>query len=193
MPGFDSEGKGGGGLDPYYAIAVSLRRIVEECLDARQHAIRQQLKSSPAQILPFLPGKKTTEIIRELLQAKRDDGLSVRYIETLHSHLRRFAARFDANIGEITTGQIDGWLRSLELGARARNNIRGSIVLLFGFARKHGYLPKGQPTEAADAPRVALELGNSPQKLLTNYRELADEEEARAWFAISPSTVVRGH
>ena len=41
----------------------------------------------------------------------------------------------------------------------------------------------------ADAPRVALEMGNSPQKLMTNYRELADEEVARGWFAIRPSTV----
>ncbi len=38
----------------------------------------------------------------------------------------------------------------------------------------------------ADAARVALEMGNSPQKLMTNYRELADEKEAVAWFSISP-------
>ena len=38
----------------------------------------------------------------------------------------------------------------------------------------------------ADTARVALEMGNSPQKLMTNYRELADETEAKAWFAISP-------
>ena len=38
----------------------------------------------------------------------------------------------------------------------------------------------------ADTARVALEMGNSPQKLMTNYRELADEHDAAAWFAISP-------
>ena len=38
----------------------------------------------------------------------------------------------------------------------------------------------------ADAARVALELGNSPAKLFSNYRELADEHDAKAWFAISP-------
>ena len=37
----------------------------------------------------------------------------------------------------------------------------------------------------ADTPRVALEMGNSPQKLMTNYRELADEHDAAAWFAIN--------
>jgi integrase len=38
----------------------------------------------------------------------------------------------------------------------------------------------------ADTARVALEMGNSPQKLMTNYRELADEHDATAWFAITP-------
>jgi len=37
-----------------------------------------------------------------------------------------------------------------------------------------------------DAPRIALEMGNSPQKLMTNYRELADQHDAQAWFSITP-------
>jgi len=37
-----------------------------------------------------------------------------------------------------------------------------------------------------DTARVALEMGNSPQKLMTNYRELADEHDAKAFFAITP-------
>src|SRR5262249_23542470 len=38
----------------------------------------------------------------------------------------------------------------------------------------------------ADAARTALELGNSPAKLFSNYRELADEHDAKAFFAIAP-------
>ena len=37
-----------------------------------------------------------------------------------------------------------------------------------------------------DAARTALEIGNSPAKLFSNYRELADEHDATAWFAIAP-------
>ena len=37
-----------------------------------------------------------------------------------------------------------------------------------------------------DAARVALELGNSPQMLFRNYRELADEKDAADWFGIIP-------
>jgi len=37
-----------------------------------------------------------------------------------------------------------------------------------------------------DAARVALEMGNSPTMLFTNYRELVDEHDTKAWFAIAP-------
>jgi hypothetical protein len=40
-----------------------------------------------------------------------------------------------------------------------------------------------------DMARVALEMGNSPAKLITNYRELADEREAAEWFSIVPNAV----
>jgi integrase len=38
-----------------------------------------------------------------------------------------------------------------------------------------------------DAARVALEMGNSAQMLFRNYRELADGQDAAAWFGIVPS------
>ncbi len=41
--------------------------------------------------------------------------------------------------------------------------------------------------QCQDASRVALEMGNSPQMLFRNYRELADEHDAAAWFAIAPA------
>jgi integrase len=37
-----------------------------------------------------------------------------------------------------------------------------------------------------DAGRIALEMGNSPAKLFTNYRDLDRENHAPEWFAIEP-------
>jgi hypothetical protein len=37
------------------------------------------------------------------------------------------------------------------------------------------------------ANEVALEAGNSPMVIFKNYRELATEEQADAWFAIRPT------
>jgi integrase len=37
-----------------------------------------------------------------------------------------------------------------------------------------------------DVPAVALECGNSPQVIFSNYRALATDAEAKAWFSILP-------
>lgn len=39
-----------------------------------------------------------------------------------------------------------------------------------------------------DAAQVALELGNSPQKLFTNYRKVVTRSQAIAWFNVMPTT-----
>jgi integrase len=272
---------------------------------------------------PASKDKKIDEIVTELLEDKKQNGASVRYIQSLRSHLTRFSYAFRCNIGSVTAKLIEQWLVGLKVGPRARNNNRMSVVTLFHYARKHGYLHKDEQTEAdlvdkakdrggkpnllkpeqmakltrnadgkialylalagfagiraaeilrlewkdfnftrghitvaadkaktatrrlvpiapnlaeylrpyhnanghlfkpkddkkaiawarknginpwpinclrhsyasyrlaatADAARTALELGNSPAKLFSNYRELADEHDAKAWFAITP-------
>ena len=98
--------------------------------------------------------KRVGEIVDELLAAKQNAGLSDRYIETLRTYLNRFADSFQTNIGSIHTGAIALWLDSLKVGPRSRNNVRQVIVTLFNFARRRGYLPKGESTEAADVETV---------------------------------------
>ena len=98
--------------------------------------------------------KRVGEIVDELLAAKRNAGLSDRYIETLRTYLNRFADSFQTNIGSINTSAIALWLDSLKIGPRSRNNVRQAIVTLFNFARRRGYLPKGETTEAADVETV---------------------------------------
>ena len=40
--------------------------------------------------------------------------------------------------------------------------------------------------EIQDAAKVALEMGNTPEKLFRHYRELVTPDAAKAWFAIVP-------
>src|SRR5215472_298027 len=98
--------------------------------------------------------KRVGEIVDELLAAKQNAGLSDRYIETLRTYLLRFANSFQTNIGSVNTGTIALWLDSLKIGPRSRNNVRQAVVTLFNFARRRGYLPKGETTEAADVETV---------------------------------------
>jgi integrase len=54
-------------------------------------------------------------------------------------------------------------------------------------ALRHSYATY-RLAQCHDAARVALEMGNSPQMLFRNYRELADEQDATAWFSIEPKS-----
>jgi integrase len=98
--------------------------------------------------------QRVAGVVDELLKVKENAGLSDRYIETLRTYLLRFANSFQTNIGSISTGAIVRWLDSLKVGPRSRNNVRQAIVTLFNFARRRGYLPKGETTEAADVETV---------------------------------------
>jgi integrase len=75
-------------------------------------------------------------------------------VETLRSHLNRFADAFATNVGSVTAKLIEDWLARQNVGARARNNIRTSIVTLFHFAQSRDYLAKGQPTEVEYVPKA---------------------------------------
>jgi integrase len=313
-------------LERLSPIMTLLQRTIDDYLALRlntQAGGDSHRVSAGVQPAPRPTSRKVGDVAEDLLAAKLADGLSKRYLETLRSHLRRFAAVVDTAIDSVSIGQIETWLRSQDVGPRARNNMRASVITLFRFARKQGYLARGTPTEAdevsrakeiggkigvltpaaletvlskapdhvrlfvlfgaftgmrsseilrldwadvnmqrrfitvapqkaktatrrlvpifpnlfswlhryanatgtlfgsrrdaanaiafakscgvewpnnalrhsyatyrlaitADAPRVALEMGNSPQKLITNYRELAGVEEAEGWFNISP-------
>jgi integrase len=94
------------------------------------------------------PDKSVKEVIRELIEAKRVDGASAYYLSDLGVKLNRFAKGFHVNIGEVTTKDIDDWLRGLKMSGRSRNNFRNCIVLLFNFAASSGYLDRDRATAA---------------------------------------------
>ena len=53
-------------------------------------------------------------------------------------------------------------------------------------ALRHSYASY-RLADTPDAARVALEMGNSPEKLFRHYRELVTPDAAKEWFAIMPS------
>jgi len=52
-------------------------------------------------------------------------------------------------------------------------------------ALRHSYASY-RLAQTEDAAKVALEMGNSPRKLFSNYRQLAAKKQAQKWFAILP-------
>lgn len=71
-----------------------------------------------------------------------------------------------------------------------KGKARGLFVRA-GVARKpnalrHSYISY-RVAETKNVAEVALEAGNSPKMIFSNYRELVTDEDAKAWFAIMPA------
>jgi integrase len=124
-----------------------------------------------------VPPKPVTDLVAEMVEAKDADGASQLYLKDLRLRLAQFATRFNGFIGNVTSSEIDDWLRGLPVGGRTRNNLRNSIVTLFRFAKFRGYLPKDRLTEAdglARAKERRNEVGIFTPKQMTRLLAAAD-------------------
>ena len=99
-------------------------------------------------------GVKVKDVVEELVAAKRQDGVSHRYLLQLQSNLRRFAADFNVPISHVRRDQIDDWLRKRGVANRSRNALLATIRVLFSFAKKRAYLPAGDVTEAEALEKI---------------------------------------
>jgi integrase len=85
------------------------------------------------------------------------------------------------------------WLDSLKIGPRSRNNVRQAVVTLFNFARRRGYLPKGETTEAADVETVRDHGGEiailTPTELSKLLRKA--KPDYQLYFALAAFTGIR--
>lgn len=143
------------------SLGIPLHAAVEEYVTARSYLIGESLvevASKHAKRNGNVTDKRVAELVEELLAVKEADGASIRYRQSLRSHLRRFAAAFKTNIGSVTAPAIDAWLRSTGGGLRTRRNLRMSVITLFHFARDRGHLPKGD-TEADQVKRLKRSAG----------------------------------
>lgn len=176
-------------------LGIPLHVAISEYITAKRHAagLISAAKEYAHRHGSVAVRKLVAEVVQELLDAKQQDGMSVRYRQSLRSHLNRFANRFGMNISTVTAAQIEDWLRSLKRGPRTRNNIRLSIVTLFNFARARGYLPKLIATEAEHVFK-AKDLGGAiaifRPKQLADLLDVVDEE-AKLYFALGAFTGLR--
>src|SRR6266513_518846 len=182
-------------MDALRPLGIPLHVAIEEYLKARRHAgtgLIAAAKDHGRRHAIATVRKSIAETVKKILAAKEQDGMSVRYLQSLRSHLSRFAEHFRMNINTVTSAQIEDWLRRIKRGPRTRNNIRLSIVTLFNFAKARGYLPK-TATEAdhvAKAKDRGGEIGVfRPQQLAQLFK--GADEEAKLYFAIGAFTGLR--
>jgi integrase len=101
-------------------------------------------------------GKKTAEVINELIAAKRREKLSASYVNRLEDDLTSFASAVPDKIEKVQSPHIKQFLNGCTVGARRWNNLRDQVVTLFRFARSERYLPKDRTTEAEDVLKMKV-------------------------------------
>lgn len=98
------------------------------------------------------------ELANEVVETKRKDGRSAKYIADLGQKLRRFCRDFgDWPIAAVDVGEIDKWLRDLDCFPKSRAQYRANIGVLFSYAERLGMIDKNPVLRTAkpklvDAP-----------------------------------------
>jgi integrase len=100
------------------------------------------------------------QLIRELLAAKKADGIGERHLRDIRSRLGRFAEKFDGQmIATITSAQIDDWLRSLPVAPVTRNHYRTVVGLAFNYAIGRRYAVENPAEQTAKVKEPHREIG----------------------------------
>jgi len=101
-----------------------------------------------------------TQLVRELLAAKKSDGAGERHLRDIRCRLGVFADKFDGQpVAMITSAEIDDFLRSIPFSALTRNHYRRLVVLAFNFAVRAGYATANPAMGAAKAKVVGKAPG----------------------------------
>lgn len=93
-------------------------------------------------------------LVSELIETKKREGRSDRYIQTLESRLGRFQKTFgDAMVASLQATEISDWLHELKRSPETVNSYRRILVVLFNEGKRRGYC-ETNPAEHAIKPKV---------------------------------------
>ena len=150
-------------------LGMPLHAAIEEYVKARnvldQHPLLGAVEDFAKRHRAKLPEISVEDLVSDGLKAKRQDGMSEKYLIQLSSDWGKFQKAFKKSIHMVTTVEMEEWMRGLKvsgrtpIAARTRNNLRTAIITLFSFARQRGYLPKGLPTEAEGLSKAKVRDG----------------------------------
>jgi len=143
-------------LDP---MGIPLVAAVEDYVQARKVAQSESLVMMAAdyrRVCKPLSRANVGQLVEKLLVSKSEDGASKAYLANLKTVLTRFAAAFPGDILTVTSADIDGWLRGLDVSAKSRNGMLICVKVLFSFARSHNCLPAEQMTAAEQIQRARI-------------------------------------
>jgi integrase len=153
------------------------------------------LLAANARILPLIAigafsGIRSGEILRlDWEDIKWDRGhieiagckakTAARRLVPLTDNLKAWLAPWRAESGKIISiSDYAGALSDTAVKAKIPGGWRQNAL-------RHSYISY-RVAETGDVARTSLEAGNSPKMIFRHYREIVDEEAAKAWWSITP-------
>jgi integrase len=139
------------------ALTIS-SKLRDEAIEA-QNLLEPHRISLLDAVRTFVAGLETAKQSRTVEAATRDflagleaDGRSARYLGDLRCRLRRFTLGFAGRtLADISTSDVEHWLRSLKVGAVSRNSYRRRLLSLFTYAVDRGWCPNNPITKVGVA------------------------------------------
>jgi len=121
----------------------SWRVMAHEAMEALQ-PFGKNIRDAAAHYLAFLKATARScsaeQLVKEMVKAKKADGLSKRHVDDLESRLSYFSAKFDGKpVAAISSAEIDDWLRELPVAPSTRNHYRSVTIQAYNFAIGRGY------------------------------------------------------
>jgi integrase len=142
----------------------SALRIMATAADAMLKPYDKNIMDAVEFYLPHLQASNRSctfaELVAELLPAKTADGASAPYLKDLKCRLGQFKSVFgDRLVSEITSKEIDDWLRGLNVSAVSRNNSRRTLHSTFSFALARNYCFENPVAKTARAKERGGNIG----------------------------------
>lgn len=178
-------------------FGAPLHVAIDEWAAARErlgaHSISEAVNSFMRGHVDRMACPPSEEIATELKDQLRDPHrpASVKHLEGISQHLPPFCKSFP-KLDTVTEKDLRAYLRELKtrkggpVSARTRDNVLGSILRLFRFARTRGYFPADRITPAEQIGRVSIQgevRTYSPEVLGKLFA--AVEKEWLPWLALA--------
>jgi integrase len=120
--------------------------------------------------------------LKLFLAAKADDNLRPRYLKELRFRLSRFATSFGKRkVADISSTEIDQWLRELRQAPLSRNTFHLRLHTFFEYARQRGWLEINPLKDVGRAKVIAAAPGILSVDQVGRLLEAASSETLPYW------------
>lgn len=129
---------------------------------------------------------EVADAVSRFLAHKLDQGVGGYHQHDLKTRLQKFAARFAGDLAQVSTTDINAWLKALQLEPRTQNNYRAAVVQLFNFAKTDlKAVPHWLPHAAEESIRVLEPAKDTEIYSPEEMQLILDKAPARLGFLIA--------